>query len=300
MAEPLKLPPGATLVNNGAKLPPGATIAGDAGTPPEDDRNFIQKAFDNATTVTPEQEKGHSWLTNKIQEFGAGAIQGVGQPFIHPIETAAGIAKFAANPLLSGGEMAHNAVEHPAQTLGNIVGGADLGLAGEATLGKVVDAIPTKAKAGKLFEGVMQKAANEPVEMLNSRPVLDRVMQLSDRGHGTVGAADKLFARSNTVNPINYGEARDFSSSLSRLSGQDQMAASPTLRAEIGKLSHAFGQDVGSAADRVGMGEQYQQAMRDYARASQYGDVAKTVGKWAVPAVLGGGVLGKVLTSGMK
>lgn len=300
MAEPIKLPPGATLVGSGTKLPPGATVSGDADTPPEDSRNFLQKAFDTATTVTPEQEKGHSWLTNKIQEFGAGAIQGVGQPFIHPIETAKGIAQFADNPLLSGGEMVHNAVEHPAQTLGNVVGSADLGLAGEATLGKVVDAIPTKAKAGKLFEGVMQKAADEPVEMTNSRPVLERVMQLSDRGHGTVGAADKLFARSNTVNPINYGEARDFASSLSRLSGQDQMAASPTLRSEIGKLSGAFNQDVGGAADRVGMGDQYQQAMRDYARASKYGDVAKTIGKWAVPAALGGGVLGKVLTSGMK
>lgn len=274
--------------------------AGGTQTPPEDNRNFIQKAFDNATTVTPEQEKGHSWLTNKIQEFGAGAIQGIGQPFVHPIDTATSIARLAANPVYEGAGMAQQAVEHPAQTLGNVVGSADLGLAGEASLGKVMDAIPTKAKAGKLFEGVMQKAADEPVDMTNSRPILDRVMQLSDRGHGTVGAADKLFARSNTVNPINYSEARDFGSSLSRLSGQDQMAASPTLRAEIGKLSHAFNQDVGSAADRVGMGDQYQQAMRDYARASQYGDVAKTVGKWAVPAILGGGVLGKVLTGGTK
>src|SRR4029077_8450304 len=90
---------------------------------PEDNRNSVQKAFDTATTVTPEQEKGHSWLTNKAQEFGAGAIQGASQPFVHPIETAKGMAKFIANPTLEGGQMASDALEHPAQALGNVVGG---------------------------------------------------------------------------------------------------------------------------------------------------------------------------------
>lgn len=89
--------------------------------------NRAQRAFDNLTTVTPEQEKGHSWLTNKAQEFGAGVIQGVGQPFVHPIQTAEGFGNAARHPINTAASMAKSALENPAQALGNIVGGALVG-----------------------------------------------------------------------------------------------------------------------------------------------------------------------------
>lgn len=92
-----------------------------------DGRNALQREFDNLVTVTPEQEKGHSWLMNKAQEFGAGAIQGVAAPFVHPEQTLEGIGSMIAHPIDSAEGMAQSAWQHPAQTLGNIVGGAVLG-----------------------------------------------------------------------------------------------------------------------------------------------------------------------------
>lgn len=101
--------------------------------PAPDTRNGVQKFVDNLTTVTPEQEQGHSWLTNKAQEFGAGAIQGATQPFVHPLDTLSSIGHTIAHPIDTGKQMLQSAVSNPAQMAGNLVGGAVLGnAAGEA------------------------------------------------------------------------------------------------------------------------------------------------------------------------
>lgn len=92
-----------------------------------DTRSAVQKYVDKLTTVTPEQEQGHSWLTNKAQEFGAGAIQGVTQPFVHPLDTLSALGHAVAHPIDTGNQVARSAIEHPAQAAGNLVGGAVLG-----------------------------------------------------------------------------------------------------------------------------------------------------------------------------
>ena len=73
-------------------LPEGAELrpVGGGQTPDQPQGNAIQRAFDKATTVTPEQEQGHSPLVNRLQEFGAGAIQGAGQTLVHPMQTPSG------------------------------------------------------------------------------------------------------------------------------------------------------------------------------------------------------------------
>ncbi len=78
------------------------------------------------------------------------------------------------------------------------------------------------------------------------------------------------------------------------------MNASPALRAQIGKLSHAFNEDVGDAAAAVGRGEDYAKAMRDYARAAKLSDLFDTVKKHAIPAVAGGGLVAAGLKELLK
>jgi hypothetical protein len=113
---------------------------------------------------------------------------------------------------------------------------------------------------------------------------MERAQQLSARGGGSIGAIDNLYKRINTVNPLDYREARDWASNLSRLTANDQMGASPALQAEARKLSHAFNEDVGGAASRRGVGPQYDQAMKEYARASRNTDIAKKVVKYGTGA----------------
>lgn len=92
-----------------------------------DTRNAVQKYVDKLTTVTPEQEQGHSALVNRAQEFGAGAIQSVTQPFVHPLDTLSALGHAVAHPIDTGNQVARSAIEHPAQAAGNLVGGAVLG-----------------------------------------------------------------------------------------------------------------------------------------------------------------------------
>jgi len=174
-----------------------------------------------------------------------------------------------------------------AQVAPMVLGGLDMAAPKRPLLGE----IPTRAKASKVFESVMQDAGNQPVNLTRAMAPLERAQQLSARGGGTVAAADNLYKRINTVNPLDYREARDWASNLSRISGQDKMSASPALRAEVGKLSHAFNEDIGDTAASVGRGEDYAKAMRDYRRASVFNDAAKTAAKWAIPAAAGGGAL---------
>ena len=267
-----------------------------AMAPTPDSRNGIQRAFDDVTTVTPEQEKGHSWLTNKAQEFGAGAIQGFGAPFVHPIATIKGLGNTIAHPINTAEAVGSEAMEHPAQAIGNLVGGAVLGGAADAAGAPLLAKIPTRAKAGAMFQNVMAKAGDQPVWMQNSGAELNRALELADRGGTKPTTVSKLARRVGNVNnaPMNYGEARDFATNLSDLSADEKMALKPVMRRQVGKLSRAFNQDVGDAASRAGVGDQYTQAMRDYARASQLRNAATTAAKWAVPVAVGGGIASKL------
>jgi len=245
-------------------------------------------------------------LVKAFQSGTQGNSAGVAEHAIKAIPFVGDVAdrgSQALQPFHGFGDAMEKTVTNPG-ILGTVAGEApqaamavEAGLEG-ANPGRTGVYLPTRSGAGKIFESVMQDAQHEPITLTRAMGPLERAQQLSARGHGTVSAADNLYKRINTVNPLDYREGRDWASSLSRISGQDSMSASPSLKAEVGKLSHAFNEDIGDAATAVGRGEDYSKAMRDYRRASQIGDAAKKAGniaKWAVPAAAGGGMLTHVL-----
>lgn len=176
-----------------------------------------------------------------------------------------------------------------------LVGGLDAIKPNRPTFGE----IPTRAKAGKLFDSVMKDAANQPVELTRTNPLLERAMQLSDRGHGTVTPLDKLFQRIQQTQPLDYAEARDRASALSSLTGEDKIRATKTLQAETKNISHAFNQDIGDAAAAVGRGEDYEKAMQIYRQASQLRDGLKNAAKYGAGAA-GAAVVGPKLYGFIK
>ena len=135
--------------------------------------NSIQKGFDSLTTVTPEQEQGHSWLTNKAQEFGAGAIQGAGQPFIHPIQTAKSVVNMVQHPIDSIHADVNNLEDHPAQFLCNLAGGTAVGGALGEAAGSVGGAL-RKAAIGDPDSAAL-KALNVPPKSNRVQSTLDAV-----------------------------------------------------------------------------------------------------------------------------
>jgi hypothetical protein len=163
-----------------------------------------------------------------------------------------------------------------------------LPIAGKA-LGRMVEAlpIPTRAKAGKLFEQVMAKAGDQPVQLSNSMGELTRAQELTRAGGGNPTPVNALVRRLDDFQqgPLTYREARDYAPNLSRTSVSDSMAMSPTMQRQVGKLSHAFNEDVGAAAERGGMGAEHAKAMRDYARAARLSELASSVGSKARKAL---------------
>lgn len=148
------------------------------------------------------------------------------------------------------------------------------------------------AGASKLFDEVMTAAKGQPVNLTRTQAPLERIAQLTDAGGPTLTAPNKLMLRSQQINPIPYEEARDFYTNISNLSKQDKQIANRPMLREVGNLRSAFNKDIGETANSVGKGEQYNQAMQDYARAARLKDLVSTGAKWAIPTAIGGGTYG--------
>ncbi|HXF12277.1 MAG TPA: hypothetical protein VN517_03945 [Terriglobales bacterium] len=147
--------------------------------------------------------------------------------------------------------------------------------------------VPTRAKAGKLFNKVMDSAGDQPVTISpNTMAPLERTQQLAMAGGKPFGAADKLYQRIQTINPLTYREARDFSQNMS-LSPEEKMGLKKSMRYEVPRLAKSFNEDVGNAAAAAGKGEEYGNAMNMYRRASRNASIGKGLLKYGGRAALG-------------
>jgi len=288
------LPPGATLKPIQG-LPAGAELRPLGGQPPQsgNDGFFgpIQDAYDNFVSPLRSEARIASPGAAMADDFGRGVLKTFGDPVFHPVDTVKSLSTAIAHPGAATRGVASSIEADPnrafPEAMGSIGGAgiaapmAEMGLSG---ISKVADMVPTKAKAGQLFDSVMKDAANQPVQLTRSMPILERAMQLSDAGHGTVTPLDKLYARINQTQPLEYSEARDRASALSSLTGEDKIRATKTLQGQAKQLSHAFNDDVGDAAAQVGRGEDYAKAMKTYRQASQIREGLKNAGKVATGA----------------
>jgi len=156
-------------------------------------------------------------------------------------------------------------------------------------LGKLVEAlpIPTRAKAGKLFQQVMEKAGNEPIHLSNSMEPLTEAQALMKSGGGSNTPVRDLITRLDKFNegPLTYQQARRFAPNLSRTSVSDTMGMSPTLQRQVGKVSSAFNEDVAAAAERAGVGAEHAKAMQTYARAMKARETLGAIGSKARKAI---------------
>ena len=289
--------------------------------------NKLQRVFDNLTTVTPEQEKTPSWMSptigagvNQLQKFGAKAIQSIGQPIVHPLQTVQGAVDTVLHPIDTATGMYAGAKKDPAGTLGSVAGALITGglgaEAGESLLAK----IPTRAKAMRAFESVAKDAADQPVRLTRTAPHLQKMMQLGKEGGGAVPlpvrqlanvaapatpkSVPLLRAMQNDLNgvstvqpmakPLLYPSARNFQSGLASLSREDAGNMSGPMKGQLKQLNKAFYGDVHDAATAAGRGDDYAKAMRTYSRAANLGEIAGKLKKWALPGVMTGAGLSQV------
>lgn len=166
--------------------------------------------------------------------------------------------------------------------------GTGLGIIGSELLsGGLANMVPTRAKAGRIFQSVMEDAGPQPVNLTRSSEKLLRMSELSERGGGAMPApAAKLLGRveDGGRSPLTYGEARDFASNLSDLAANEKMGMNRQMRANLKQLSHTFNEDVGDAAAAAGRGSDYEKAMKMYSRAARLNNAADLVKKKALQA----------------
>jgi hypothetical protein len=261
-----------------------ATVA-----PEQPQGNAIQRAFDKAVTVTPEQQAGHGPVVNALQKFGAGAIQGAAGPFVHPLDTIEGIGHAIAHPQDAGHQIVQGAMDNPAGALGNLVGGGVLGGAAGEAGGALAKVVPTTGKAGAVFQDLNQSLANQPVNLTRSSGPMQQLEKVGAAGPGVPTTVGKMLDRSRMISPMNYPEARLFQENLAAPSTTEKMGMGGSMKGGVKQLNKAFYSDIKDAADQAGRGDDYAKAMRDYRIASTAGNIAKNVGKVAVPAAIGGG-----------
>jgi hypothetical protein len=216
---------------------------------------------------------------------GHGALYRAAAPVAGIVTNVPGMEKSAAEGDTSG-VLGHAAA-------GATLAASPLALESIAKLGlKAADAVPSKARAVENFQDVMSVAKDKPVELANTQ---DAALKMIDWQKKTqLGPTVNKFLNRITnpkLGPLSYEEARDFSQLLGKLSAEDSSRLAPAVRFDLIRMVNGLKKDIGTTAEGVGKGAEYDAAMNEYRQASKLESGAKTAGKmvvkYALPGALG-------------
>jgi hypothetical protein len=134
-----------------------------------------------------------------------------------------------------------------------------------------------------------------PVDVNGPGQVALRINELAERGGSMPMAVRKFLNRVTDPNKpgMVYEEARDFASNISRLSANEFQRLTPVVAKEVATLRVALNKAVAEAASKAGKGEEYAQAMNEYARAMKLKnavDAAVDGAKRGIPYATAAGV----------
>lgn len=228
------------------------------------------------------QGRGDAGMSGLNSGVGAGAASVIGSPVLGAAHIVQGAQQLPSHPLNGAGTMIQGALE--AGTIpGMVMGGPSTAAA--------INAVPSAAHAGQALGDVVQAVGHVPVALTKSLPMLERIQQLSARGGPAVKVADQIYQRANTVNPITFQEMRDFYSNLANPSVASKLEMNGPMSSAVSQFKSALHGDMTATAETLGKGEQYAQAMKEYARASSLGRtgdrLAQALKRYAVPALVG-------------
>jgi hypothetical protein len=143
-------------------------------------------------------------------------------------------------------------------------------------------AIPSRFRAGQVFEDIANQAKDVPVTPTNTMPQLSRFQELTQRGGRTSKPMTQLAKRltANTVpaqnaQPFNFPEARDFYTNVTDVAHQPTLQTlmgrglKPTMLRQAGNVRAGLDADLTDAASTIGRSEDYANAMKEYANASK-------------------------------
>lgn len=174
---------------------------------------------------------------------------------------------------------------------------SDLGIGAEAAAGAatVEKAIPSARRAGKVFQELKGTIGQHSVAMTDKlADALAEIKEAVDTGSTLPPVINKFVTRIADLEqgPLTYQEARQFYHNVSDLSASEKLAARPSDHRLIQQFRHALGETIEDTAQAAGRLQQYQSAMKEYARAARISEVGQYARKKIVPKVVTGALLG--------
>lgn len=163
---------------------------------------------------------------------------------------------------------------------GALTAGAFAGGAGNTATGRLVNQLPSRARAGANFNAVRDVVGEHPVLMTDklSNSVSD-LKDLIDTGASTPQVINKFVTRIADTDqpPLTYNEARNFYSNASKLSASEKMASNPQMKRAIGQFTSNLNSAISDTAEAGGKLQQFQDAMQEYAKASKWNERSAAV-----------------------
>lgn len=235
--------------------------------------------------------------TRTIVGKGLGLMQGRGSKGYSGLE--AGVSPSAAEFMGSvplgiaqiGKGSAQVTEGHPINGMGNMIGGAakastiPLMLDAAPAARSAIEAIPSRAHAGQILSEIGEQAKDVPINLKNTMPAVNRLSELTDAGGKSAKPLNSLVKRTTKYltpstkgtaqDPILFPEARDIYSNVSDAARQSPLQTlmgkglKPTMLRQAGIAKSGLNADLTDAAGTIGRGEDYTNALKEYANASK-------------------------------
>jgi hypothetical protein len=223
-----------------------------------------------------------------------GVINFMGSPVRGPIHAAEGVAETPEHPVMGP----VHAIEGAAETATI----PSLMMGGEG-LNAGIEAIPSRAHAVSVLKDIESAAKDVPVSMSKTQHALEEFGQSVKTGGKNAPVMTKLTKRLEApglpqagIAPpnINFPEARDFYTNISRASAKPgflrraiESPMMPSFRMEAGGVRTALHGDLTDAAGTIGRGQDYADAIKEYAQNARLRGFLKKGAMIAAPAAAG-------------
>jgi hypothetical protein len=260
-----------TITPDAISASPQVTITPDAAEP---------STYDKLTaSYNPNAEK--LGPVGRFLDAAGGAVMAapgaLASAVAHPIDTAKGVGSSLASwadpstrPTWEG--IKSVLPEALGQGVGNVAAG-EVGGAAAVKAGRAIGdiAIPSTEHAGAALSQVRSAAGDIPIDMTKPGATALELYTQSQRG-ATLPKVVRDFVNRATKpdsEPITYAEAKDFQSNVSSLSADERMSLKPNTKRLVGQLNADLKDSLEGAADVVGKGDQFSDAMAEYHKAMQ-------------------------------
>lgn len=160
--------------------------------------------------------------------------------------------------------------------------------------------LPSFGKAKALFQQVDAAAAKVPVDVGPAQDVAFEAQQLAKAGtYLPKVMRDFINETTNAKNPnMTFDRARQFASNASKLSAAESMATKPAMRAKVAEFADTLRTATNDAAENAGVGDQFDAAMKEYARAGGFRSTKEAALDAIKKKIIPGGIIGASFAGG--